>query len=259
MTATWGNIERQARLWMVEAGDRIKTALTEEVVISEKSGPDDLVTEVDQDIEAFFYEKISEAYPTHHFFGEEGVAQVLSSLEGTVWIVDPIDGTTNFIHQKRGFAISVAVYQGGEGMIGLIYDVMNEEFFHALKGEGAYLNDRLLPKVEQTSLSKAVVGINAGWLVGEHAAALTEVVRTSRGSRSYGSAALEMAYVATNRLNAYMSLNLSPWDYAAGAVILAEVGCKATRLDGTPLSMLEKGSLLASSSNLHEEIRRHLT
>jgi myo-inositol-1(or 4)-monophosphatase len=257
MSVDWLELEKVATNWVYEAGHKIKKTLAGPIDIESKSNPDDLVTEVDRAIEAFFYEKIQEAFPEHYFLGEEGISDEEPSLDGTVWIIDPIDGTMNFIHQKQNFAISVAVYHNKVGMIGLIYDVMRDELFHAHRGKGAFLNGAELPPVKERPLHESVIGLNARWVVEEtnpYRNPLKALVRDVRSIRSYGSAALEMAYVASDRLDGYLSVQLSPWDYAAGMIILNEVGCVASNFQGDPLSLTDSGTLFASKPQLHKEI-----
>ncbi|GAF14648.1 inositol-1-monophosphatase [Bacillus sp. JCM 19046] len=256
MEPNWIEIEKQAKTWLVEAGNKIKKALEQPFTIDAKSGPDDLVTDVDKSTEAYFYQQISSTYPTHHFLGEEGVAKELTSLSGTVWIIDPIDGTMNFVHQQQNFAISMGVFQDGVGKLGFVYDVIKNELFHAVQGEGLFVNDKKVVSVKERPLEEAIIGLNANWLVENHPLQtnLIELVQSCRGTRSYGSAALEMAYVATDRMDAYISLNLSPWDYAGGAILLNEVNCLASRFDGSTLSLLDKGTMVCSKSNLHQTL-----
>src|SRR5699024_6046062 len=181
--------------------------------------------------------KIQQQYPAHRILGEEGFGHVVESLQGVVWIVDPIDGTLNFIHQQRNFAISVGVYIDGVGMLGYIYDVVRDELYSAEKGKGAYVNDERLPMIEQQSIHKAVIGMNARWLAPNRFQLQTQlfrVVADCRSTRSYGSAALEIAYVASGKLNGYISFNLSPWDIAGGAVIAQEVGAIVSTVTGAP-------------------------
>ena len=158
-------------------------------------------------------------------------------------MLDPIDGTMNFVHQKRNFAISLGIYAEGVGMLGYIYDVMRDDFYNAAKGEGAYFNDERLPQLEITPLTEAVIGINASWVAPNRYVdneKIIELIRTCRGTRSYGSAAMELAYVASGRLDAYMSMRLSPWDIAGGMVIAQEVGAVATNMKGKCLICLDK-------------------
>src|SRR5699024_2809821 len=127
-----------AKKWILEAGDRIRNKINDPRVISIKSNPNDLVTEMDKEIESFFISKIKSTYPSHQLLGEEGQGDRVANLNGIVWIIDPIDGTMNFVHQKKYFAISIGVYRDGIGEIGLIYDVMADDLYHAKRAEGAY-------------------------------------------------------------------------------------------------------------------------
>ena len=179
----------------------------------------------------FFVNKLKHTYPSHYLLGEEGTAshQEFNPKDETVWIIDPIDGTTNFVHQGRNFCISLAVYEKGEPLIGMIYDPIADELFHAKIGEGAYLNERQLPKLTSTTLEEAVISINQLWIAPNEKINhqnLHELVQKVRATRYLGSAALEMAYVACGRLEAYIDFRSSPWDMAGGLVLLAEVGEK---------------------------------
>ncbi|BBP89014.1 hypothetical protein BsIDN1_26320 [Bacillus safensis] len=112
-----------------------------------------------------------------------------------MWIIDPIDGTMNFVHQKRNFAISIGIFENGVGKIGLIYDVIHDELYHAIKGEGAYMNDILLPPLKDVEIEKAIVGINPTWAIESpyfDAKPFARLVRDVRGTRTIGSAALEL-------------------------------------------------------------------
>ncbi|ARK31156.1 inositol monophosphatase family protein [Halalkalibacter krulwichiae] len=257
MSVDWLEIEKKAKAWTYEAASLVKKSLANPIHIESKSNPNDLVTEVDKAIESFFYHKIQGEFPEHFFLGEEGTAEDLDSLNGTVWIIDPIDGTMNFVHQKYNFAISVGVYHEGKGMIGLVYDVMNDELFHAIRGHGAYINNEELVPVKERPLNESIIGLNAKWLVEEknpYKNPLKALVRDVRSIRSYGSAALEIAYVAADRLDGYISVRLSPWDYAAGIVLLEEVGCKASTFHGESLDFLTPSSVIVGKPQLHKEM-----
>src|SRR5690625_4428117 len=140
----------QARQWVLEAGRAIREKIDDPLIIETKSNANDLVTTMDKETEQFFAYKIKEKYPQHLLFGEEGYGDEIDSLDGTVWIVDPIDGTMNFVHQKRNFAISIGIYQDGIGEIGLIYDVMADVLYHAQKGNGAYKNELQLNQLDSS-------------------------------------------------------------------------------------------------------------
>ncbi|WP_096199199.1 inositol monophosphatase family protein [Bacillus sp. FJAT-45350] len=253
----WFDVEKIAKDWVKEAGQLLKESMLQTIEVESKSNPDDLVTEMDRRIERYFLNKINERFPNHQFLGEEGSGEVVESEKGIVWIVDPIDGTTNFVHQKYNFAISLAVYENGIGKIGLIYNVMADELFSAVKGNGAYLNDTKLPKLAPVSVEKAIIGLNARWLLEEENSTnkcFKRLVESVRGVRSYGSAAIEICYVVAGRLDGYISLGLSPWDFAAGTVLLEEVnGCYST-FDGKPLNILKSSSVFVGKPKFHDEI-----
>jgi myo-inositol-1(or 4)-monophosphatase len=253
----WSEIDNNAKKWTKEAGERIRSSFSKDLMIHTKTSPDDLVTNIDRETEQFFIEKIREVYPEHQILGEEGFGDELDKLDGTVWIIDPIDGTMNFVHQQRNFAISVAVYEDGVGKIGLIYDVVHDELYHAEAGEGAYLNDLKLPMLKEVAVEQAVIALNATWITENKRidpTVLAPLVKKVRGTRSYGSAALEMAYVATGRIDAYITLRLSPWDFAAGLIIVNELGGKVTTLLGEPLDLLGQNSVFVCKPGLHEVI-----
>ncbi|GGD19475.1 inositol monophosphatase family protein [Pontibacillus salipaludis] len=251
-------IFEQAKQWILEAGERIRAKMHEPFVIETKSTPDDLVTEIDQNTEQFFAKKIRETYPDHRVLGEEGFGDELADLNGTVWIVDPIDGTMNFVHQKQNFAISVGIYSDGIGEIGFIYDVMGDVLYQSKRGEGAYKNDqKLSPLSSDVVLERSIVGLNAFWATENPRVdknGMQELIRKVRGTRSYGSAALEFAYVVEGNMDAYVTMRLAPWDVAAGIVLLNEVGGITTKADGTEVNMLTTNSIIASNPAIHREI-----
>lgn len=246
-----------AHLWVKEAGDIIKQSFITELNIQYKTNFSDLVTNVDKQVEQFFINKIHTKYVGHRVLGEEGFGDKEITTEGVIWIIDPIDGTTNFVNQQRHFAISLAIYEDGIGQIGIIYDVMSDEMYHCRSGEGAYLNDRPLSKLEKKPLSQSLIGINASWLIKNRKidpSVLTPLVNEVRGIRSYGSAAIEIAYVASGRLDGYISLRLSPWDFAAGKLLIDEVGGVLTKIDGEEIELLKQNTIFAANPSVHEEI-----
>jgi myo-inositol-1(or 4)-monophosphatase len=253
----WDSIDHSAKQWIKEAGQMIRSSFDKTLNIQTKSDPNDLVTNIDQEVEQFFIKKIKEQFPDHKILGEEGFGDKLTSLEGVVWIIDPIDGTMNFIHQQRNFAISIGVYENGVGKIGLVYDVAHDELYHAISGNGAYLNDKRLPILKEKDLGESILAMNATWVMEnkriDHKL-LIPLAKEARGMRSYGTAALELVFLATSRIDAYISLRLSPWDIAGGAVIVEELGGVITNLRGGKLNFLTQDSLLVAKPGLHETI-----
>lgn len=256
----WEEIDRNAKSWIMEAGQRIKQSFSKTLTIETKSNANDLVTDIDKNTEQFFIKKIKEHYPDHKILGEEGFGDLISDLKGIVWIIDPIDGTMNFIHQQRNFAISIGIYEDGIGQIGLIYDVVHDELYHTIKGNGVFLNELPLPSLQEVQVNEAIIGINATWVTENkriNPLLLAPLVKHARGTRSYGSAAIEMAYIASGRMDAYISLRLAPWDIAAGIILVEELGGIATTLKGEPLNLLEKNSLFISKPGLHKDVMKN--
>ncbi|MFS0672304.1 inositol monophosphatase family protein [Ornithinibacillus sp. 179-J 7C1 HS] len=252
------NIFKLAKEWVLEAGGKIRNTIDDPLEVSSKSNPNDLVTTMDKNTEKFFVNKIKTTFPDHLLLSEEGFGDDLDSLDGTVWIIDPIDGTMNFVQQKRNFAISVGVYHEGIGEIGLIYNVMEDELYSAKRGEGAFKNDKKLPLLEKgIRLEESVIGLNHFWLCENRLVdekVMQNLVKTARGSRTYGSAALEFAYVAEGILEGYLTMGLSPWDIAAGMVIVSEVGGITTNIDGNPINMVGRNSVFVGHPDVHKRI-----
>jgi myo-inositol-1(or 4)-monophosphatase len=259
----WKDIDQKAKQWVLEAGERIRNSFESSLSIQYKSNPNDLVTNMDKEIEQFLIGKIQETFPGHKILGEEGYGDEVTSLDGVIWIIDPIDGTMNFVHQQRNFAISVGIYGDGIGYIGLIYDVVHNELYHAFKGNGAYMNEHPLPKLERVKIEEAIISINPIWVTEnkriDHRL-ISPIVKKVRGARSYGSAALECAYVASGRLDAYLTMRLAPWDFAAGIILVEEVGGVMTTLNGEKLDLLSKNSFFVGEKHLHDHIlKEYLT
>jgi len=248
----------QVRDWTLQAGILIREKINSPGKIDIKSNPNDLVTEVDQEVEFFFANKIKTYYPNHLLLGEEGYGHKKIDQRQTIWILDPIDGTMNFIHQKQNFAISIGIYDQGIGEIGFIYDVMNNNLYSAMRGGGAFKNDQKLEPLDTNKqLNQSIICLNHYWLTEnkhyDHRIG-QQLVRDARGIRTYGSAALEFAYVAEGALDAYISMRLEPWDVAAGKIIVREVGGITTDIHGNDLEMLERSSILTCNPSLHDTL-----
>jgi myo-inositol-1(or 4)-monophosphatase len=246
----------QAKEWIREAGAHIRTNIHEPLAVDTKSNPNDLVTAMDKETEAYFASKIRGTYPEHFILSEEGFGDELDSLNGTVWIIDPIDGTMNFVHQKRNFAISIGIFHHGAGEIGLIYDVMNDVLYSAKRGEGAYKGDiRLPPLKAHINLEEAMLGLNHFWLCENRLTdekVMQQLVKRVRGTRTFGSAALEFAFVAEGIMDGYLTMSLAPWDVAAGIVIVNEVGGITTDMDGNELGLLKKSSVITCNPSIQQ-------
>ncbi|GGA97830.1 inositol monophosphatase family protein [Macrococcus hajekii] len=237
------------------AGEKIREQLSHELVIETKSNPNDLVTNMDKATEAFLVAEITKHYPDHQIIGEEGHGKTITSTDGYLWVIDPIDGTLNFVHQQQNFAISIGIFHNGEKYAGIVYDVIDDKMYHAQAGQGAYLNDRPLPMLKETQLATSIISMNPNWLTKDYTYEMyAPIIRTARSARSYGSAALDFAYVALGIIDSYITLRLHPWDFSGGMIIAEEVGAVVTNQLGDKLDPLHSNSILVANSSLHKEI-----
>ncbi|ANU22783.1 inositol monophosphatase family protein [Planococcus donghaensis] len=250
-------MDRYIKSLIKEAGHRIRNSFLTDITIESKSNANDLVTNMDKEIEQFFIERIRRDFSGHRIFGEEGFGDDIQNTKGIIWLLDPIDGTMNFVHQKRNFAISLGIYEDGVGKLGYIYDVVNDDLYHGVKDGGAYYNNEKLRPLMETDISESIVAMNATWAIPnrylEHEA-IIQLIRDVRGTRSFGSAALELAYVASGRFDAYISMRLSPWDIAGGMVIAKEVGAITTNFKGDPANLLKQDTFIAANPAIHQEL-----
>ena len=257
-SAIRNEIYEHAKQWVLEAGELIRQKINDPMIIETKAHANDLVTTVDKETEYFLAENIRKTYPGHLLFSEEGYGDDVTSLDGTVWIVDPIDGTMNFVHQRRNFAISIGIFHQGIGEIGFVYDVMADILYSAKRGEGAYKNDEKLPPLKQSlNLEEAVLGFNHKWLCENSVIdekVVQELVGKIRGVRAYGSAALKLAYVTEGIVDGYLKMNLAPWDIAGGMILANEVGAVTTNLSGWEVNMLTNDSTLTCHPAIQNEI-----
>lgn len=261
MQEVWEEIDAYAKQWIKEAGQHLVSSMKQSLIIETKSNASDLVTNMDREIEQFFIGKIKETFPKHYILGEEGYGDELASTDGILWLIDPIDGTMNFVHQKRNFAISIGIYENGIGKIGLVYDPVHDELYHAKMGVGAFCNEIKIPSLQPSEVSLGVIAVNATWLTDNprlDMSKMAQLVKKARGTRSYGCAALEMVYVATGRLDAYVTPRLSPWDFGGGKIIVEEVGGKVTTFTGESLQIIEKSSVLVARPGVYEEMLQYV-
>ncbi len=212
-------------------------------------GPSDFVSDADRRAEERIYETLQEARPTWGFLGEEG-----GTIEGSDkqhrWIVDPLDGTTNFLHSMPHFAVSIALERDGEIVAGLIFNPITDEMFSAEKGKGAFLNDTRLRVAARRKLADCVIVNGFPHLGrGEHGLWLREaatMMRKVAGMRRFGAAALDLAWVAAGRFDGYWEDGLGAWDVAAGIIIVREAGGIVRDTHGGN-AMVETGSVIAGN------------
>jgi myo-inositol-1(or 4)-monophosphatase len=214
-------------------------------------GEVDLVTETDERAEEVIREVLLGAYPSYGVLGEEGGET--AGEEDARWIVDPLDGTTNYAHGLPVFAVSIALERAGEVVVGVVHDPIREETFVAERGRGARLNDEGIGVSETDELVRALVVTGFPYDRGEVPAAVELFGRLSvraQGMRRLGSAALDICYVAAGRLDAYYERGIHVWDVAAAGLVLEEAGGRITDYKGRPFEM-EGGEMVASNGPLH--------
>lgn len=219
-------------------------------------GPANFVTAADKKAEKVIFQELSKARPGYGFLMEEG-GVVEGADKSHRWIIDPLDGTTNFLHGIPMFSISIGLEREGQIVAGLVYNPISDEMFIAEKGQGAFLNDRRIRVAARRELAQSVVACGTPDLGRpEHERYLTElrqVMLQVAGVRRMGSAALDLAYVAAGRFDAYWEANLAPWDVAAGIILVREAGGFVSDLSGRE-DMLKTGGILAGNEALHRQL-----
>jgi myo-inositol-1(or 4)-monophosphatase len=224
-------------------------------------GPGDFVSAADRRAEQILREELSRARPGFAFLLEESGA-IGGEETDHRWIVDPLDGTTNFLHAMPHFAISIALERRGELVAGVVYDPIKDEMFCAEKGAGAYLNDRRLRVSRRSELSSCLIGTGIPVLdwPGRAKGFLPQLERISdyvAGIRRLGTASLDLAYVASGRLDGFWEYGLKPWDMAAGIVLIREAGGLVGRLEGDD-ELLDPGTLVAGNPAVFAQLTQLL-
>jgi len=214
----------------------------------------DIVTETDTAAESIILDTIGERFPGHHVVSEEKGGD--GWRNGYAWIVDPLDGTTNYAHHLPVFSVSIGVLEDGVPLLGVVYDPLLDQCFVAERGKGATLNGDPVRTSRVADLSATLIGLDWGHADAVRAQSLAYLNRVAPRCgtlRALGSAALALAYVAAGWLDAYFNLALKPWDTAAGCLLVAEAGGRCTDLAGRPYSV-DKPGCLATNGAIHEEL-----
>ncbi|MDE6404524.1 MAG: inositol monophosphatase [Lachnospiraceae bacterium] len=219
-------------------------------------GRADYVTRVDTDIQDFLARGLGKRFPDIQFLGEE---EGLHEMSGdTYWILDPIDGTTNLIHDYQHSVVSLALCEKGEITLGVVYDPFREDVYHAQKGKGSFLNGSPIHVSEAEALGETIISVGTSpydrELAEKNFQRIQRVFDRAQDIRRTGSAAMDLAYVACGRTGGFFEPRLSPWDFAAGMLLVREAGGQVTDFAGEPLVFSRRGSVVASNGKIHEEL-----
>jgi myo-inositol-1(or 4)-monophosphatase len=253
--------------WAVELAEKagkLSVEMRKELGLIEiKKDHRDLVTRVDKAVEDLIVSAITEKFPTHGILGEESGTNGVIGEDGYVWVIDPIDGTTNFIHGWGHYGISIALTKHGVGVLGVVYNPATDELFSAEK-DGA-IHFRSLPWAMRTcypnivtKLEDVLFSTTMFWADKDKRDALHPVIidlaKSTRGIRMNACASLDLSMVAYGKLDAYIMPMLQPWDFAAGATILQCVGGKVTDLYGRDLDFTKPSSIIGSVAGIHQQL-----
>ena len=222
-------------------------------------GHNDFVSEVDRRAEAAIIEVLQNAYPDHGFLAEESGAQ--GKKKAHQWIIDPLDGTTNFLHGHPQFAVSIGLQHQGRLEHAVIYDPLRDELYTASRGGGAYLNDRRIRVSTMSSLDGALLGTGFPFkdegILEIYLETFRALFTRAAGIRRAGSAALDLAYVAAGRLDGFWEFRLKPWDIAAGALLIQEAGGLVSDIHGNP-EYMHSGHVVAGNPKLFKHLLKTL-
>ncbi len=245
---------RASREAALKAGRMLKDSIGQSSEIFYK-GTVDLVTNFDTRAQKMIFDHLSSRFPDHDYLAEEGLSQKKGAEFR--WIIDPLDGTTNYAHSFPVFTVSIALERNGEVILGLVYDPMREEMFSAVKGEGAFLNKKGIKVSAVDDLNKSLLATGFPYDIRtsevNNIAHFNNFLTRAQGIRRCGSAAMDLCYVACGRFDGFWELKLSPWDMAAGALIVQEAGGRISDFRNEEFTIFGS-EILASNGLIHQKI-----
>ncbi len=242
-----------------EAGEIIIKSMENRKMIGHKSAVN-ILTDTDLKAEKKILSIIKKRFPTHGFLTEEGLSKKTTSDH--LWVIDPLDGTTNFFFSFPHFSVSIAHLFKGEVDLGVVYDPVRKELFHAEKGKGAFLNNKRIAISDTTKLSDALLisgfAYERGEIMKKNLENIEKIFNAgAQGIRRTGSAALDLCYVASGRVDSFWESGLRPWDIAAGSLIVTEAGGKMTGIKGEKYHLMTV-DIIASNSKIHDQMLKIL-
>ncbi|HJN10266.1 MAG TPA: inositol monophosphatase family protein [Pirellulaceae bacterium] len=229
-------------------------------IMAREKGPKDLVTEADLASQKVIQQTLLSVFPDHRFVGEEdglGNEDQQSRHDGYCWICDPLDGTTNYVHQLPSFCVSIALQHDDELLVGVVFDPTSNECFSAVSGEGAFLNGQPIRVSDCTEMPKALVAVSLPPEIERDAPEIgqfLDVLVSSQALRRMGSAALNLSYLAAGRLDGYWASDTKIWDVAAGVLLVQEAGGEVSASRGGQFQLGTPGLLAASTCELSQEL-----
>jgi len=242
-----------------EAGEIIREGFGKNFLIEYKTNLSNLVTEIDKKSETAIINFIRKEFPNHAVLAEESGEHKTSSEY--LWVIDPLDGTSNFAHGLPIFAVSIGVQKNGETICGVVYDVMRDEIYSSEKGSGSFRNGQRLQVSTNDDLRKSMLVTGFPYDITENPDYAIErfiaFLKSARAVRRLGSAAIDMCYVAAGVFDGFWEVYLHPWDVCAGKLLVEEAGGMVTDFDGTPMNIFNE-QILASNGKVHPEMLRVL-
>lgn len=245
-------LNQKMQVVMQTARAQVLAKMGTHLTVAEKTSRRDLVTNVDHSNEDFLVRQIRALDPVAKILAEEGTGDQVTDMNGHVWIVDPIDGTMNFVHQRNHFAMMVGLYVDGKPTLGYIFDVMANKLYAGGPEVGVTLNGELLAAPADVDLSAGLFGASAPLLIQDRFNMQT-IIAKSLGPRITGSAGIQISQVLAGELVGYLSY-LRPWDFAAGRVLAESLGLVVSKVDGNPVNMLSSGAVLIATKRAQRSI-----
>lgn len=245
-------LNQKMQVVMQTARAQVLAKMGTHLTVAEKTSRRDLVTNVDHSNEDFLVRQIRALDPVAKILAEEGTGDQVTDMNGHVWIVDPIDGTMNFVHQRNHFAMMVGLYVDGKPTLGYIFDVMANKLYAGGPEVGVTLNGELLAAPADVDLSAGLFGASAPLLIQDRFNMQT-IIAKSLGPRIMGSAGIQISQVLAGELVGYLSY-LRPWDFAAGRVLAESLGLVVSRVDCNPVNMLSSGAVLIATKRAQRSI-----
>lgn len=247
-------IKKVAREAAIEAGEYARANISDPGEISRKEGYNNLVTEVDKKCEEIIIGRIKKEFPAHSILAEESGEDL--SPGDYAWIIDPLDGTTNYAHALPVYCTSIGVVSGGEVVAGVVYDPSRGELFTAEKGQGAFLNDERMSVSRAKELKDSLIATGFAYSPEgkfSNIKYFERMLGKAQAVRRLGSAAIDLCYVACGRIDGFWEFGLCPWDTAAGELIVKEAGGRVSMVDGGIFDIYKK-EIVATNGGIHREM-----